>query len=63
MDDVIQNGVTPSIMSRSVPPPIATAIPHTKPPNQSKCFAAAWRIPDMANANVPRNSITLSNGP
>ena len=62
IDDVIQNGVTPSIMSRSVPPPIATATPQTKPPNQSKRLAAAWRMPEMANAKVPRNSMTLSKG-
>ena len=55
---VIQNGVVPSMTSRMVPPPMATAMPQTYPPNQSKFFAAACLIPEMAKANVPRNSMT-----
>ena len=35
---------------------------EAKPPNQSKRLAAAWRMPEMANAKVPRNSMTLSKG-
>ena len=58
---VVQNGETPSITSRIVPPPIATVKPHTYPPNQSKCFAAACLIPDIAKANVPKVSIITCN--
>ena len=38
---VIQKGIVPSMTSRIVPPPMATATPQTYPPNQSKCLAAA----------------------
>jgi hypothetical protein len=44
-------------MSRKEPPPIAVTRPTTNAPNQSNRFAAAKRIPDMANAIVPRISI------
>ena len=57
MELVIQKGVAPNIISRIVPPPMATAIPHTYPPNQSNRFAAACLIPEIAKAKVPRNSI------
>ena len=55
MDEVIQKGVTPSITSRIVPPPIATAMLHTKPPSQSKCFAAACLMPEMAKSESTKN--------
>ena len=58
---VIQKGTCPSITSRIVPPPIAVASPTTYPPNQSKFFEDADRMPEMANAKVPRNSITNCN--
>lgn len=57
--EVIQNGGSPSMTSRMVPPPIATAKPQTKPPNQSSCLAAACRIPEIAKANVPRISMIV----
>ena len=57
MGVVIQKGVIPSITSRTVPPPMATAKPQTNPPNQSYCFDAACLIPDMAKAKVPITSI------
>ena len=56
--EVIQKGTVPSITSRMVPPPMATANPQTNPPNQSKCLFAAMRIPEMAKANVPTTSNT-----
>ena len=62
MDEVIQNGVTPSITSRIVPPPMATAMPQTNPPNQSKCLAAACLMPDTTNVNVPSTSIIFISG-
>ena len=54
----IQNGFTPNIRSRIVPPPIAVAIPTIQAPKTSKCFADAKRIPEIAKAKVPMNSMT-----
>ena len=49
----IQKGVTPMRRSRIDPPPTAVTKPTTKAPNQSKFFAAARRIPEIAKAKVP----------
>jgi len=57
----IQNGVTPNSTSRVVPPPIAVTKPTENAPNQSKFFAAASRMPLMANATVPMISIIVRN--
>ena len=57
---VIQKGLTPSMKSLSVPPPMAVAIPTIQAPNMSKCLAEARRMPDRAKANVPTNSITTN---
>ena len=54
----IQNGVSPSIKSRTVPPPTAVVKPTTYAPNKSKRLADAKRMPEMAKANVPIKSRT-----
>ena len=56
-----QKGVSPKSRSRRVPPPIAVTKPTTRAPNQSNFLAEARRIPLMANAKVPINSIISTN--